>query len=325
MAAWGVLSLGFFWTYWETLAKTVRIWWTTPDYGHGFFVPVFAGFLLWYRQEMVDPWPVRGSWWGLPFFAVFALFRWLNLFLNYERDIDSLMFFLLGMTLVLGGWRALRWAWPSILYLLFMVPLPDFVATALGGKLQRVATIMSVYVLQTCGIPALTSGEGSNVIQLSNPENQLEVARACCGLKMMTVFFAICVGYSLVLQAPVWKKIVLIVSAVPIAIISNVMRIVITGMLDEWWKPSVGEFVHDNAGWLMMVWAMLMIWGEMTLLSALLIEAPSEGPLSFGDGIGPARRTSPLANPLANPLAGPSGLGPSGLGPRKENPRSSPR
>ena len=85
---------------------------------------------------------------------------------------------------------------------------------------------MSVYVLQTLGIPAIALGEGSNVIQLSKPENKLEVARACSGLRMMTLFFAICVGTSFVLRVPVWKKILLIVSAVPIAIVSNVLRIV---------------------------------------------------------------------------------------------------
>ncbi|MGO9108943.1 MAG: exosortase/archaeosortase family protein, partial [Thermoguttaceae bacterium] len=165
MAAWGVLLLGFLWTYWETMVHVVRIWCTTPDYGHGPFVPIFAGFLLWQRQEMVDPWPNRGTWWGIPFFVVFALIRWLNLFLNYERDIDSLLPFLVGVTLVLGGWRALRWAWPSILFLIFMVPLPDFLAQALGLKLQRVAAIMSIYVLQTVGIPAIAMGDAANTIQ----------------------------------------------------------------------------------------------------------------------------------------------------------------
>ena len=91
MAAWGVLLLVFLWTYWETLFHVVRVWYSTPDYGHGFFVPIFAGFLLWQRQEMVDPWPNRGTWWGIPFFAVFALIRWFCLCMNYERDIDSLI------------------------------------------------------------------------------------------------------------------------------------------------------------------------------------------------------------------------------------------
>lgn len=261
---------------------------------------------------MVEPWPARGTWWGIPFFLLFAVVRWFNLFLNYERDIDSLLPFLVGMTLVLGGWRALRWAWPSIVFLFFMVPLPDFVAQALGQKLQRVATVMSVYVLQTLGIPAIALGDASNVIQLSKPEDKLEVARACSGLKMMTVFFAICVAVSFLMQAPVWKRILLIVSAVPIAIISNVARIVLTGVLYECWSQNVGNFIHDYAGWWMMIPAMLMIWGEMALLSALLIEMPQEGPLSFGDARGAPRRRSPLVDP-----------GP--LGPRSDKPRGSPR
>ena len=140
------------------------------------------------------------------------------------------------------------------------------------------------------GIPAIALGEASNVIQLSEPNNKLEVARACSGLRMMTVFFAICVGVSFLLRVPIWKKIILIVSAVPIAIISNVLRIVLTGMLYEWVSADVGNFIHDYAGWWMMIPAMLMIWGEMALLSALLIETSMEGPLSFGDRGGPPRR-----------------------------------
>jgi hypothetical protein len=70
-------------------------------------------------------------------------------------------------------------------------------------------------------------------------------------------------------------------------------------------------FFHDKSGWIMMIWAMLIIWGEMSLLSALVIETTLEGPLSF-DGVGPARRRSPLA-----------GAGP--LGPPADKPRGSPR
>jgi len=309
MAAWGVLLTFFFWTYWQTFHSMVRVWATTPDYEHGFFVPIFAAFLLWYRQEMVDPWPDRGTWWGIPFFVLFAVIRWLCLYFNYERDIDSLLPFLAGMTLILGGWRALRWAWPSIVFLIFMVPLPDFLTSPLRQKLQHAATLMTTYVLVTVGIPAIAMG---NVIQLSKPEDQLEIERSCSGLKMMVLFFALCVGTSFVLRAPLWKKIVLIISAVPIAIVSNVLRITVTGMLYEWWSKSAGDFFHDYTGWVMMIWAMLMIWGEMALLSALLSETPIEGPLAFGGATVAARRRNPLAGPV-------------GFGPPPDKPRGSPR
>ena len=83
-------------------------------------------------------------------------------------------------------------------------------------------------------------------------------------------------------------------------------------MLYEWVSADVGDFVHNKAGWMMMVLAMLMIWGEMALLAALVIEAATEGPLSFGDRGGPGRRRSPL-------------LGPEPGGPRPDKPRGSPR
>ena len=250
MAAWGVLLLGFLWTYWETLVHMVRVWYTTPDYGHGFFVPIFAGFLLWQRQEMVDPWPNRGTWWGMPFFVVFALVRWFNLFLNYERDIDSLLPF--------SGWhdaRSGRMAGPAVG--VAFDRLLDFHGAASGlrgrGVGREVATRRHHHErLRPANPwhPGHRAGRGSNVIQLSQPENKLEVARACSGLRMMTVFFAICVGASFLLRMPVWKKIILIVSAVPIAIISNVLRIVLTGMLYEWVsKPTWGiSFTTTRAG-----------------------------------------------------------------------------
>ncbi len=306
LAAWGVLVVCFLVTYWSTIRHVVGVWCNTPDYEHGFFVPIFACFILWLRQDMVDPWPTRGAILAsIPFFVVWALFRWMVVYLNYERDIDSLFPFLIGMTLLLGGWRALRWAWPSILFLIFMVPLPARVAESLARPLQRVATIMSVYTLQTLGIPAIVRGDQSNVIQLSNPAHQLEVATACSGLRMLTLFFAVCVGASFLMKVRLWEKIILVISAVPIAIISNVARIVLDGVLTEWVSPEAGNFIHDKAGWLMMPLAMLMIWGEMSLLAALLIDSTVKGPLSFGDGnVSQGRRGPPAGGSLLGPMSG---------------------
>ena len=108
---------------------------------------------------------------------------------------------------------------------------------------------------------------------------------------MLTVFFAMCIGACFVLREPIWKKIVLIASAAPIAILSNVARITVTGVLIEWVSVSAGHFFHDRLGVLMVVPAILLIWGELALLSALLIEPTSEGPLIFGEaGDGSLRR-----------------------------------
>ena len=309
LAAWGVLSVAFLFTYWETLHSYLGVWCRTPDYQHAFFVPPFAAYLLWQRQEMVNPWPKWGSWWGIPFLLVFAFVRWLYLYLNVDRDIDSLFPFL-------AGWaHSRRMACPAV-GLAFncsswlswsrcRTPSADIGPETptsrhaheclrpadgrhsrhfVGRRLQR-------HSAHETGKPV---GNRPDLQRIADDDallrplhwGGLRLARAC------------------------WKKIVVILDAVPIAIVSNVLRIVVTGMLMEWWSKPVGMFFHDEAGWVMMIWAMLMIWGEMSLLSALLIETPTEGPLSFGGQRGARPRPGSLLGPMA-------------LGPRPEKPPES--
>ena len=136
----------------------------------------------------------------------------------------------------------------------------------------------------------------------------LEVERACSGLSMLTVFYAMCVGAFFVLREPLWKRIVLVVSAAPIAVICNVFRISVTGMLQEWVSVDAGRFFHNWLGYLEVVPAFLLIWAELALISALFIEPPDEGPLVFPEGIGLARRRSPQA--AMGGMARPAGMGP---------------
>jgi exosortase len=312
MIAWGVLVAAFIWNYWAVLLHLAHRWSNEPEMGHGWFVAPFAAFLLWYRQEMVDPWPNEGTWWCMPFFIVFAFLRWLNYFMNFELDAYTLLPFFFGMTLAIGGWKALHWAWPSIMFLIFMVPMPGIVAKMMGGYLQHGATIITVYVLQTLGIPAIVQGPGSNVIQLTSPP-PLEVERACAGLSMLTLFFAVCVGACFVLREPLWKKLVLLAMAAPIAVICNVGRITVTGMMHEWISPKAGGIFHDWFGYLEMIPALLLVWGLLALLSALFIEPTTEGPLIFNEGVGISRRrTSPLGTDGMTPTggAGPRGAAP---------------
>ncbi len=287
LAAWGVLAVAFVWFYWSSLGHLLSTWCTQEDYQHGFVVPIFCVFLLWYRRDMIMPFAGRWSWWGLPFLALWAAMRWAAVFFNFGSLPEmSMLPFFAGLALFVGGWQAIHWAWPSIVFLAFMLPLPGELQGLVSQQLQGVATRMSVYVIQTLGIPAVAQG---HVIQLT--EKPLDVARACSGLRMMTLFFALCIGAAFVVRKPLWEKLFIVVSAAPIAVAANVLRIVLTAVLFELARlwPSVvapetaEHFMHDLAGFLMMPIGLLLLWAEMTLLAKLLISPSHERPLVVGE------------------------------------------
>jgi len=274
------------WFYWSSILHLTKTWWREEDYQHGFFVPVFAVFLLWFRRDMIVPFLGRGSWWGMAFFGLWAFMRLTAVFFAFGSLPElSILPFLAGAAIFVGGWQAFRWVWPSILFLIFMIPLPGEVQGVASQELQAIATKLSVFIIQTFGIPAVAQG---NVIQLTG--KPLEVAQACSGLRMMMLFFAICVGAAFVARRPLWEKILVIASAAPIAVASNVARIVMTAVLYEiarlW--PSVIDvetaetFMHDMAGLLMMPIGLLLLWVEMALLSKLLVEPLPDKPLLAG-------------------------------------------
>jgi exosortase len=377
LIGWLVLIGIFLWSYGAVIVRLVG-WWCRPDYGHGFFVPIFALVLLLARGRMIageskdeaskdgDWWlhllwnngdwvkallrskitwsgviagaavaapvyaayfPHKGpgawpeillaacyggvlgalvlliaelfqhspadarqsadwTWWAMGFFAVWALMRLISACLVMERtDEWSILLFAAGVAMFFGGWRALRWSWPSIVFLYFMTPLPGAVQGRLGPFLQGIATWASVYAIQTLGIPSARGGADGNVIQL--PAAQLKVAEACSGLRMLMLFFAICVGAAFLLRCPLWKKVVIVISAIPIAIFSNVTRIAVTAILYEMarrWPTHISEetanwVFHNGAGWLMMPYALLLLLVLWKLLAILVVEQVSGGPL----------------------------------------------
>lgn len=256
-------------------------WRVEPEYSHGFLVPLFALGFLWLRRPAAWPPEVRGSWWGLLPLALSAAMRWTSAGWYFELlDPASLLLCLAGIVLLVGGWPTLRWVWPAIAFLGFMIPLPGFVAGMLSLPLQRVATLVATYLLQTVGVPAASQG---NVIMLT--EAQLGVVEACSGLRMLMTFVAVGTAVALVLERPAWERLLLVASAAPIAIVANVMRIMLTGILYETSSAELARAVyHDFAGWLMMPLALGLMWLELRLLGWVLQPPVAKGPLVWKGG-----------------------------------------
>jgi len=256
--------------FWDAILVLIQRWASDPDYHHGFLVPLFSGYLLYRRRGMIIGKPVLVSWSalvaGLACFLLAAMVR-AGSILYYVRILDpaALIPTFFGMILLTTGWRGLRWAWPAGVFLVFMLPMPGAVANLLSHPLQRVATIASTFVLQTLGIPCLAEG---NVIQLR--EGSLEVVQACSGLKMMSLFFAVCVGAAFMMERPILDRVLVAISAPPIALLANILRISLTGILHELGVTSA-NLDHEVSGWLMMPAAVMILYGGLAIWDRLVV------------------------------------------------------
>lgn len=299
------VAIALAWAYWPILKIMAERWTYDPRYAHGYLVPAFSAALLWLRRDRLAGVTLRLSWWGVLLVACGAVLRVAAAYAyNDWLDAVSMIVTMAGAFALIGGPRALRWAWPAVAFLLFMVPLPFRLEMAMGWPLQRIATIASTYALQTLGFAAIGTG---NVIQMAH--SQIGVVEACSGLSMMLLFFALATGVAILMDRPLLDKLVVVASAVPIALLVNIVRITVTGVLRETVGERISSVVyHDLAGFLMIPLALLLLGLELWFLARAFVVVEEGGrrpAFSLADGIsaGPpesdGRRRSRREGPVA--------------------------
>jgi exosortase len=256
------------WSYWPVFADMAQKWAADPQYSHSYLVPLFSLFLLWHRRGKSMPVAGGASWWGVPIIAAGVLLRLAGAYVYFDwLEAMSLLPVLAGGCLLLGGRWVLRWSWPAVAFLAFMVPLPYRLETALSQPLQRVATQVSTYVLQLIGRPAFSEG---NVILVGDA--RIGVVEACNGLGMMLLFFALSTSVAILSRRSLVERILLVASAVPIAVAANVVRVTVTSFVHDALGGRWANVVfHDLAGWLMMPLALGMMWLELWVLGRLFV------------------------------------------------------
>ncbi len=193
-------------------------------------------------------------------------------------DRISYIVALIGVCQLVGGFSMLRWAGPPLGFLVFMFPLPSAIEGPILLTLQKGAAIASEWTLQLLGVPALRDGNRIMIDQLP-----LEVADACSGLRMGTIFGAMAVAMAMIIDRPWWDRFTILLSAVPIALLTNVIRITITALLYMAFPESEGvkHFVHDWAGFAMMPIALGFLWLELQLLSKITVPVDTDDYAAF--------------------------------------------
>ncbi|MEO2048794.1 MAG: exosortase/archaeosortase family protein [Pirellulales bacterium] len=266
------------WSYWPTLASMVHAWIQQPDYSHGFLVlPVSIGF-LWLRRASFPREAIQPSLIGA---ALLLVVGGLRLFagLYYLKPLDgwTLPIAVGASVWLLYGMKCLRWSSSSILFLWFMMPIPYTAERWLSVPLQRVATILSTTCLQLLGQPAISEG---NTIWLG--EQQLFVAEACSGMRIFVGIFALAFAYVLFSRWSWWQKVMVLMAAIPVAIVANVTRIVVTGLLCQYASSDAGHvFSHDIAGIVMIPFAALLFWLFLVYLGRLFPEVEDVTPIGY--------------------------------------------
>jgi len=249
LATVGLVIVTFTWSYWPTIVRLVKTWETEQDYAHGFLVPPIALVALWMRRDLFPKGKIRWSYWGLAVLGLCVAMRYAGgRFYLDAADGWSILLWVSGVCLLLGGWHLLRWCLPAIGLLWFMIPMPYAVDTAARVPLQRIATKLSSWILQVLGQPAFPEG-----VTLFCGEHEMEVQRACSGLRIFVTIIVMAFAYIVMVRPPWWERIVLIVAIVPVALLTNALRIVITAMLYQVVSSKAGQtFSHDLAGFMML-------------------------------------------------------------------------
>ena len=266
-------------SYLPSLTRLFQTWWHEPNYSHGFLVLPIAGLILWLRRDRLGAITTRPTAVGWAAVVAVLAARWV-LFERNEMWMEqaTLPVIVAALVLAFGGWGLLWWAAPGLLFSLLMLPLPPRINLILAAPLQTIATMASASILALSGLPVLS--EGHIIFVGTEP---LEVARACNGLSMLLSFVTLITAVVLLARdRPTWERIVLLVSTIPIALVSNILRIVITAWCYYALGPkstvyygfgttTVGDLGHDAAGWGMMPIALGLVWLEMQILSWLIL------------------------------------------------------
>jgi exosortase len=231
--------------YYSVIARLVRQWSEDPNYSHGFFVLLFCSWVVWARRNQLRSIPSEPSWFGL--LILLGAMGILTLgVLGAENFLSrvSLLIVLAGLIIQFWGWRffrAVSFPW-AVLFL--MLPLPVVIFNEITLPLQLLASRLGSSLLAVAGVPVLREG---NAIYL--PSLSLDVAEACSGLRSLISLAAVGVFYGYFYEPKRGRRLLLILGSIPVAIIANGFRIMVIGLLGEYWSPEKAEgFFHSLSG-----------------------------------------------------------------------------
>ena len=242
-------------------------WYNDSDYSHGFIVPILSAYLIWERRDKLRQIAKRPSAWGM----VVVLGSLGLLFLGSlgaELSLTrlSILGTICGLIVYFAGWAVLRAMTFPLAFLLFAIPIPVVVYNEIVFPLQFVASRFATSVLEMLNLfPIMREG---NVLVL--PHMTLEVVEACSGIRSLMSLLALAAGYGYVVERSVAVRWLLVFVMVPLAIVSNGTRVMITAIMANYvGRKAAQGFMHEFSGWVIFVVATILFLALYSLITMI--------------------------------------------------------
>ncbi len=242
--------------YRNVMAELASDWACDPNFSHGFIVPLVFLYMVWHRKYVLEKTDKQPSNWGFPILGGgMAIYIVGNLGAELFFMRISMIISLAGIIAVYAGVRVLAILLVPLAYLLLMIPVPAIIWNQIAFPLQLFSAKMAAHTIVLTGIPVFREG---NILHLAN--TSLEVIDACSGILSLTSLIALTWLFAFISDFSIWKKWILFLSAIPIAVLVNVIRLTITAMMAAWIGPEAAHgFLHDMSGMIIFISALILV------------------------------------------------------------------
>jgi exosortase len=317
--------------YYSVFAKLGYDWWTDENYSHGLLIPAVIGYILWLeRERLARTIQKPAGFWGGLLVVLAILGLWVGT-AGAELYVQrlSLVLMLAGVAIYFWGWRLLRLLAVPFVLLVLAIPIPAIIFNKIAFPLQIFASKCAVWAMRLFDIPVLRQG---NVIELmprgARETKRLEVVEACSGIRSLMTLLTLAVVFAYftrprskdgdgrggwlpnIKSYGFWRAVILVASAVPIAILTNALRVSGTGVLSHYYGTEVADgFFHSFSGWVVYIVAFLLLFAVGWLLDKIGGRGKNDGDSGGGRAKATAQEAKVMKpEPTASTKAAPAGV-----------------
>src|SRR5882672_2231845 len=273
----GVLALLMVGLFWPNLR---RLWLKTnpvsgeANWGHAFFIPLIGVYYLYLNRDALLKARVTTAYEGLIIMLVGLLLFGYGIWPgqnDFVKDF-AMVVTLFGLVTFMCGWEVMKIAWFPIVFLVCAIPWPGLMYSKIALPLQQIAAAAAIKVLNLLGVESYR--EGTKLIIINGLKIRvLNVAEACAGLKSLMTFISVGAAVGFLSSRATWQKVLITLSAIPIAIFCNMMRVTGQGIIDHYWSEKLSEgFAHQFVGMVMLIPAFFLILLVAWILDNIFIE-----------------------------------------------------